>query len=161
MRRLALLLLAVLSAAVGGCYHIDVKTPGVLDMRSDGAGLATVDGPTVRPRDGFDAFVSGPGVTTSKGSVVVEDRQHFAIALVPVSNDNAVTELQMCTEKVALRDVMIGDSRTSGDVLWIAVGMAASTVTFGIANIVMNTFMAPWTVTFSGTPVESPNGGAQ
>lgn len=163
MRRAALLLLAAATAAASGCYHIDVKAPGVLDMRSNGDALATVDGPTVRPRDGVDAFVAGPGVTTSKSALVIEDRQHFVLALVPVANDNAAAELEICTEKTALRNVSIGDGRATGDVLWIVAGAAATVVPFvgALANLVMNTGMAPWTITFSGTPVESPNGGAQ
>ena len=164
MKRVALLTsLAAAAAVCAGCNHIDTRVPGVLDMRSDGAALATAEPLTVRPRDGLDGFVAGPGIASTGGAVSVEDRQHFALLLIPLMNDNATEELRICTEKAAVRDITIGDGRTGGDALWVAAGYVASVVPFvgGLANIAMNIVLPPWTATFSGTRVESPNGGAQ
>jgi hypothetical protein len=164
MRRVALLTsLATAAAVCGGCNHIDTKVPGVLDMRSDGAGLAVAEPPQVRTREGVDWFMAGSGVTPTAGTVSVDDRQHYVLRIFPVLNDNAAEEIRICTENAALRDVTIGDGQTTGDVLWIFAGQALNLVPAvgSLGNLVMNVGLAPWTATFSGTRVESPKGGAQ
>lgn len=164
MKRVALLTsLATAAAVCGGCNHIDTRVPGVFDMRSDGAGLAVAEPLQVRPRDGVDSFVAGSGITSSGGTVSIDDRQHYVLQLFPVLNDNATEEIRMCTEKAALRDVTIGDARSGGDALWTVAAMVVNLVPFvgSIGALVMNAGLAPWTATFSGTRVESPNGGAQ
>jgi hypothetical protein len=164
MRRIALLTsLATATAVCAGCNHIDTKVPGVLDMRSDGAGLAVAESLQVRPRDGLDSFVAGSGITDTAGTVSVDDRQHHVLSLFPVMNDNAAEEIRICTENAALRDVTIGDSHTGGDALWLLAGFVVNFVPVvgTIGYVVMDAGLAPWTATFSGTRVESPNGGAQ
>jgi len=91
-----------------GCYHVTSKVPGVLDLRSDGAD-STVDSsplPKGATREGFDAFAYGAGVTGA-ADVLIEDRNHYVIDLVPILNESSTEEWKSALGDGALRNIAI------------------------------------------------------
>lgn len=161
MKRLASLITSLaVFATVSGCVHVDMKLPGVLDLRSDGQGVPAAKDLDDRSRDGFDAIMAGNGITQSAaGAFTIEDRQHFAINLIPILNDMASEELALATDKVAVRDLVVGDTLGGVDAGYHVVGMLVGIVPFvgWIASAAINLILPPRTATVSGTRV----GGAQ
>jgi hypothetical protein len=99
---------ALVIFASSGCYHVTSKVPGVLDLRSDGAD-STVDSsqlPKGATREGFDAFAYGAGVTGA-ADVIIEDRNHYVIDLMPVFNESSSEEWKAALGDGALRNIAI------------------------------------------------------
>lgn len=84
------------------------KMPGVLDLRSDGADapVRSEPLPPSATRTGFDAFAFGEGVKGG-ADVVIEDRSHFALSLIPIGNESSTGEWQAALGGQALRNVAV------------------------------------------------------
>jgi hypothetical protein len=118
MRRIVPLLVAVGFGA--GCSTVTSKIPGVLDLRSDGAAAPVNTGALPPPRSGFDGFAWGEGV---KGGpdVVIEDRSHLALNLVPIANESSTEEWRTAIGDQALRNVAITEQES---LMAVVVGIA-------------------------------------
>ena len=105
-RRIAAIVVAF---SFTGCLHTTNVLPGVLDMRTDGSGAAAgTPVPASAARTGFDGFAYGNGGTGGT-DVVIEDRAHFAIALVPIFNESSTEEWQAALGDGALTNIVIAD----------------------------------------------------
>ena len=93
--RSVLLLLAPL--AMAACFHSQAVLPGVIDMRTDGSGLASASSPVVaskQARGGAEALALGAGLSVVGDKLTVEDRHYWIIGSVPIVNDSPTPELE-------------------------------------------------------------------
>lgn len=163
----AALVAALTVTASAGCAHYTAEVPGVLDLRSDGAG-APVDKARAagKKREGVDGFLKGQGAWRQGEAVVVEDRAQSVLLLSlvtgksPYFNESCRPELLAATGPGALRDVQLGHGQTLYDYVIQFVG--GTVVSFIPIPVLPGIFLGPssWTFTAQGTPVETPRSAA-
>ncbi len=90
--------IAVFAALASGCFHHQAYLPGVIDMRTDGSGLAapgklTTSDPR-QTRSELEAVALGQGLTLAGADVSVDDRHFWVIGLIPVFNDSPTPEVE-------------------------------------------------------------------
>jgi len=142
MRRVVPLVAAVSLGA--GCTTVTSKIPGVLDLRSDGAD-APVNSAALPPaRSGFDGFAYGEGVKGG-ADVVIEDRSHFVLNLVPIANEFSTDEWRTAIGDQALRNVAITEQYT---VMTWAVGFVK-----GLIPVVGGFITGTWDFRARGTRI--------
>jgi hypothetical protein len=114
--RLFMRSLVLLAALALGCNHYHTPIPGVLDLRSDGAGAdpATAALPSEAERQGLDALLKGTG-TTGTSDVEVHERAVWALRLLLLS-DGAAPEIGYAFHgNSALRKVVLQEEMTPLD----------------------------------------------
>lgn len=146
------LALGVLAALSGACTHITTSVPGVLDLRSDGAGAAVDTKAPTGARGGFDALMDGDGVTGTAGEIKVEDRKYWVCGLLPVLNESATEEINAAVGPGAMRNVRIGEQFTVLN--WFTGACVRALPVVNIAGIIM----PPRDFRFWGTRIAAPEG---
>jgi len=116
VKRLFALLAALFLST--GCYTVTSKMPGVLDLRSDGQD-APVDHSELAQsakRDGFGGIAFGGGVSGS-GDVLIEDRNHYVLLLLPIMNESSSEEWRSALGDGQLRNIAITEGMSGMSVL--------------------------------------------
>jgi hypothetical protein len=97
LQPLLLVLSALALASASGCFRYQTRIPGVIDLRSEGAGLSgepakNAENPDVT-RDAATAILAGDGLKATGTRVAIEDRTFWVLGLIPIYNPSMHEEL--------------------------------------------------------------------